>query len=152
MSNDEWKQRGLCRGNEKDLWFSSVQEERDEAKRICSACPVRTECLATALADENIQGIWAGTDREERKKLRRKNNLSGRPAETLAAAPFRHRDGRPMRKHLLDSEGNAVCRPATRIDAATTAPAKDVPCEERCQLAACKAEWLRLDYLGVRCA
>lgn len=42
-----------------------------EAKRICDMCPVRTQCLAWALAADAI-GVWAGTSDYQRSLLTRK--------------------------------------------------------------------------------
>lgn len=47
------------------------------AKAICQSCEIRTECLQTAL-DNNEYGIWGGTTDEERKRLRRKLRITVR--------------------------------------------------------------------------
>ena len=41
------------------------------AKAVCSGCPVRVECLAYALAEPQLQGVWGGTSDTERRALRR---------------------------------------------------------------------------------
>jgi WhiB family redox-sensing transcriptional regulator len=41
------------------------------AKAVCATCLVRAECLATALADPNLVGIWGGATTRERQTLRR---------------------------------------------------------------------------------
>lgn len=149
----EWELRASCRGEKRDLWFSGVATDQEEAKAICTGCPVLAECLAMALADDLIIGIWGATDREERRRIRRGKNIpTGNLAALLAASPHRHRDGRPMRLHVLDSEGNSICRPGTRIDADSTVLAKDVPRTVRCRLPLCKETWHRIDYLEDRCA
>jgi WhiB family redox-sensing transcriptional regulator len=36
-------------------------------------CPVRPECLDYALADTDLNGIWAGTSEQGRRELRRRS-------------------------------------------------------------------------------
>jgi WhiB family transcriptional regulator, redox-sensing transcriptional regulator len=40
------------------------------AKAICQGCPLREPCLAEALADESLTGIWGGTTYLERRAMR----------------------------------------------------------------------------------
>ncbi len=40
------------------------------AKAQCFGCPVRAECLAYALDQNEVFGVWGGTDPDERKQLR----------------------------------------------------------------------------------
>jgi len=41
-----------------------------EVDALCAICPVRQPCLAYAVADAEISGIWGGTSERERRKLR----------------------------------------------------------------------------------
>jgi WhiB family redox-sensing transcriptional regulator len=45
--------------------------QAEAAKRICASCPVRANCLASALRAGESAGIWGGTTPEERRILRR---------------------------------------------------------------------------------
>lgn len=45
------------------------------AKRICSSCPYKAECLSWAVANDEI-GIWGGTTQKERRALRRQRRLA----------------------------------------------------------------------------
>lgn len=67
-----WQERGACRGLPPELWDPLDGEEtrvkgpkpRDhpriqEALRHCAVCPVRSECLAWAVAGRE-QGVWGG--------------------------------------------------------------------------------------------
>jgi WhiB family redox-sensing transcriptional regulator len=65
-----WMERAQCRGEDRDLFFPSVGTPSTKARVICSTCPVRQECLAFALADSELIGVWGGTTTQERKKLR----------------------------------------------------------------------------------
>jgi WhiB family redox-sensing transcriptional regulator len=72
-----WQLKGLCRGNHSYLFFppSSVErkEERErreaKAKAICSACPVKIDCLEFALEIREPYGIWGGLTETERRQM-----------------------------------------------------------------------------------
>jgi WhiB family redox-sensing transcriptional regulator len=49
-----------CRWLEPDLWFSDSPAGLDQAKRLCSPCPIRSECLAGALLRREPWGVWGG--------------------------------------------------------------------------------------------
>jgi len=66
-----WTEQAGCRGEDPDLFFPSVGASSTRARTICSTCRVRPECLAFALADSELTGVWGGTTTQERKKLRR---------------------------------------------------------------------------------
>lgn len=42
----------------------------NEARRLCRACAVSTECLAYALANDERWGVWAGTTPNQRAKMK----------------------------------------------------------------------------------
>jgi WhiB family redox-sensing transcriptional regulator len=44
--------------------------EIEQRKAICRRCLVREECLAYALADPSLDGVWGGTTKPERAILR----------------------------------------------------------------------------------
>ena len=55
--------RGLeqpCRTHDPDLWFAESPAKLEQAKQLCRRCPVRTECLAAALARRESWGVWGG--------------------------------------------------------------------------------------------
>ncbi len=72
----EWQRDALCKEPEYRglAWFAQQHEPVDEAKAVCGRCLVQTECLEFALEDQTLDGIWGGTTRSERHKLR-----TGRP-------------------------------------------------------------------------
>ena len=61
----DWQERALCA--QTDPEGGSTRE----AKRICSGCEVRAECLEYALAHDERFGIWGGLSERERRRLRR---------------------------------------------------------------------------------
>lgn len=61
---EAWKQLAICRGMDVELFFGGVDPE--QAKQVCSLCPVRTPCLEYAMAIEECEGVWGGLTGEER--------------------------------------------------------------------------------------
>ena len=43
-----------------------------DAKKVCTECEVKVECLEYALANDERFGIWGGLSERERRKLRRR--------------------------------------------------------------------------------
>lgn len=72
-----WRVDAACRGPHADVFFPPSHFERkdekaereERAKRICSQCPVRTECLDHAVAQREQHGIWGGLNEVERRDL-----------------------------------------------------------------------------------
>jgi WhiB family redox-sensing transcriptional regulator len=68
----EWQERALCAQTDPEAFFPEKGGSTREAKRICSGCEVRTECLEYALANDERFGIWGGMSERERRKQRRR--------------------------------------------------------------------------------
>jgi WhiB family redox-sensing transcriptional regulator len=71
FSPGEWHSRGLCIGEDPEVFFPSRGNPGSEAREICTACRVRHECLKYAI-DADEFGIWGGLDQTERRNLRRR--------------------------------------------------------------------------------
>jgi WhiB family transcriptional regulator, redox-sensing transcriptional regulator len=75
--HETWHLQASCRGPESQLFFPpSLPERREErevrearAKRICTECPVREECLEFAIRVREPHGIWGGLTEAERRRL-----------------------------------------------------------------------------------
>lgn len=67
-----------CRTYDADLWFADTPAELERAKTLCADCPVRTECLAGALARREPWGVWGGEIFERGAVIARKRPR-GRP-------------------------------------------------------------------------
>lgn len=74
---DEWKNNARCKYfPEVDFFVERVKGTRNEddprlkAKEVCSTCPVKAECLAYALRNNEQFGVWGGTTSGERRKMR----------------------------------------------------------------------------------
>jgi WhiB family redox-sensing transcriptional regulator len=63
-----WHRRAACRG-QVAAFFPTRGESADEAKAICSGCPVKAECAAAGLSERH--GIWAGMSERQRRAARR---------------------------------------------------------------------------------
>ena len=50
-----------CRGMGPEFFFLTNSASLAREERICAGCPVAAECLATAVEDPSLHGIWAGT-------------------------------------------------------------------------------------------
>ncbi len=74
--NDDWATDAQCRQSQPDELFVRGAAQ-NQAKQLCSGCPVRTECLAEALDNEIEWGVWGGlTERERRAILRKRPNVT----------------------------------------------------------------------------
>lgn len=67
-----WQERALCAQTDPEAFFPEKGGSTREAKRICSGCEVRSECLEYALAHDERFGIWGGLSERERRRLKRR--------------------------------------------------------------------------------
>ena len=73
LNRPDWQLRAACRGLGANNWVREPRREYPNWQRdICRSCPVRHECLAFAMADQSLPGLWGGTDERERLAMRRK--------------------------------------------------------------------------------
>jgi WhiB family redox-sensing transcriptional regulator len=72
---DGWHAHAACIGEVSSVFYPPMRSEPRRTKRsrearakaVCALCPVRSECLAHALDNDERYGIWGGlTDRERR--------------------------------------------------------------------------------------
>ncbi|MBY8876086.1 WhiB family transcriptional regulator [Actinacidiphila acidipaludis] len=75
-----WRLTAACRDLDPDVFFpigtggmSLVQIA--EAKTVCRRCPVAEQCLAWAVGDGRVEGIWGGTTENERRAMRLREDL-----------------------------------------------------------------------------
>lgn len=64
-----WKFDAACVFEPKDLFFPDRGESAQSAKLVCSTCPVKVECLRSAIENREWDGIWGGTNEKERRPL-----------------------------------------------------------------------------------
>ncbi|MEV6841613.1 WhiB family transcriptional regulator [Streptomyces sp. NPDC051133] len=71
-----WAAHAVCRTTDPDELFAEGAAQ-NQAKALCTGCPVRTECLAHALDHRIEHGVWGGmTERERRAVLRRRPTVT----------------------------------------------------------------------------
>lgn len=71
----DWRNDAACNGLNPDLFFPAQGHSTRVAKQICASCPVRIECLAYALENNEPDGVWGGLDEGERRRVRRRREL-----------------------------------------------------------------------------
>lgn len=64
----EWVTQGLCVGMGPRVFFDSPP---NVARELCSACPVREDCLEYALVNDEQHGVWGGLTWYQRRGLKR---------------------------------------------------------------------------------
>lgn len=92
VANDDeafdWRTQGACSASDADLHYADadelieeqgysrpaakafVREAEEMAKAICVGCPIRSKCLAAAMANEEQYGVWGGKTVAERAAYR----------------------------------------------------------------------------------
>lgn len=67
-----WQERALCAQTDPEAFFPEKGGSTREAKKVCTGCDVRGECLEYALEHDERFGIWGGLSERERRKLKRR--------------------------------------------------------------------------------
>ena len=55
----------------------------EEAVKVCKVCPYQHDCLLYALEANEEWGIWGGSTKEERKRIRRRASRRGVPVSVV---------------------------------------------------------------------
>lgn len=66
-----WTDLALCAEVDGEIFYPEKGGSTREAKQVCRACEVSTECLEYALDHDERYGIWGGLSERERRKLKR---------------------------------------------------------------------------------
>lgn len=61
-----------CAQSDPELWFSSKPREIALAVSLCQECPIKAECYALAVKNDERNGVWGGTDFNSEYKLTEK--------------------------------------------------------------------------------
>lgn len=81
-----WVHAAACRGLDPTIFYPATDEEADEAKEICAACPVQSDCLEHAIGHREHNGVWGGaTERERQRIIRRRRRLRSLAASGAGA-------------------------------------------------------------------
>lgn len=73
---DDWRNAALCAQVGGDLWHPEKGESTRDAKTVCRACPVTTQCLTYALAMGERFGVWGGHSERERRAIERQRGAA----------------------------------------------------------------------------
>ena len=94
---DDWARYGSCRQTDPEIFFpvgtsGPALKQTEQAKEICTRCPVRQECLSWALESGQETGVWGGLSEWER------GELSGRERQYRTSS-----DDRPAWQVIVDT-------------------------------------------------
>ena len=67
-----WQSDSLCAQTDPEAFFPEKGVSTRDAKKICTSCEVRNQCLEYALENDERFGIWGGLSERERRKLRKR--------------------------------------------------------------------------------
>lgn len=67
-----WQSDALCAQTDPEAFFPEKGGSTRDAKKVCAACNVRSECLEYALSNDERFGIWGGLSERERRRLRKR--------------------------------------------------------------------------------
>ncbi len=67
-----WQTEALCAQTDPEAFFPEKGGSTRDAKKVCGACNVRSECLEYALSNDERFGIWGGLSERERRRLRKR--------------------------------------------------------------------------------
>jgi len=84
MDAANWRRDVACADEDPELFFAGDDASVAAAKQVCARCPVRTECLETALAVNEMHGVWGGMAEGERRRLIRQRRRERRDRERRA--------------------------------------------------------------------
>lgn len=115
-----WHQDALCTQTDPEIFFPEKGDPSRSAKRVCSACLVREDCLAYALRNHEPFGIWGGLSRKERQQLENSapNAFARRKRARNSAVLERHANGVPIED--IAQEFEISSRTVHRIVATTS--------------------------------
>lgn len=72
-ANKGWRINAGCRNAPRSVFFPIntrlTSRETRNALAICDVCPVKDECLASAIDNREYYGIWGGTTELQRRPL-----------------------------------------------------------------------------------
>ncbi len=70
VGDASWRLEALCAETDPEAFFPEKGGSTRDAKRVCTGCTVRAECLEFALANDERFGIWGGLSERERRRVR----------------------------------------------------------------------------------
>lgn len=85
--NQEWRDQAACARPDipTESFYPVKGKDGNEAKAICEACPVRSECLEYAITNNEAIGVWGGASRTERRRIVRERAKAAPRAQEQVA-------------------------------------------------------------------
>ena len=67
----KWMEFGACQNRDDDgkIFFPEPGNNAIPAKKMCSGCPVRIQCLNWSLETRQMYGVWGGVAEKKRRKM-----------------------------------------------------------------------------------
>lgn len=96
-----------CRLHDPDLWFAESPAELERAKKLCAGCPLKAECLASALSRQEPWGVWGGEIVERGEVITRKRPR-GRPSKADLERDRAERAERARNEQVRTERGAAA--------------------------------------------
>lgn len=86
LSEGTWRERARCIGADGDLFYPGKGDSGGGAKWYCDRCPVRAECLQTALTNREEHGVWGGLTAWQRRAITQADARRARRDATVTTA------------------------------------------------------------------
>lgn len=67
---DSWRALAACKDSDTDIFYPGQGASCAPAKAICATCVSRAACLAFALDNCEMFGIWGGLSERQRRRMR----------------------------------------------------------------------------------
>ena len=83
MTENDWAIEAACQHVDSSIFFPETGDY-GPAVQVCAGCDVRAECLAYALTNRELTGVWGGLTPSERKTYRRRQLKEARKRRVLA--------------------------------------------------------------------
>lgn len=74
LARPTWHAKAACRARGRGSSWRGAKADYGVLRALCGARPVRDDCLAAALVDESLVGLWGGTD--EGREIRRRGSAA----------------------------------------------------------------------------
>lgn len=94
-NDNRWMEHAECKGTDPELFHPHRGEmgALRSAQRVCSECPVASECLEWALIVPDTRGVWGGLSEDARARMRRARGLTQNTC-AICGHPFTRRADR----------------------------------------------------------
>ncbi len=84
VGRPSWHLVALCRGTDPAVWFPVRGTSLAPLRALCRACPARSACLAHAVNEPELLGVWAGASMRERSRLRASGEVTTTDGDVIA--------------------------------------------------------------------